>query len=314
MPYVPILAADDPISHVVDHQLLGWYVSNTTVMLFLSALITFLLMRYAAARIMTGKGGSLDDYRAKGVVANLIEAICLFLRNDVFKPVLGDQTDKFAPILWTLFWFILICNMMGLVPLLDLTATIGKVIGVPIGYGGHGIGGTATQSIYVTVTLAVIAFLYWNVIAIRKDWRAYLKHMTGGAPVYVWWIMIPVEIIGMLVKPAALAIRLFANMTGGHILLAVVLGFVGQVIVGMGTVGFAFAIIPLVGAVAIYLLEVLVGTIQAYIFTFLTCLFLGQLVVHEHDEHAEHEHDREEEALGVVASPLPVPGGTGSMR
>lgn len=300
----PILAADDPIAHVVDHELFGWVISNFTVMLFLSATITFLLMRYAAKRIVTGQGKTVDDFKAEGIVANLVESICLFLRNDVFKPVLGDQTDKFAPMLWTLFWFILVCNLMGLVPLLDLTALMGL-------NGGHGIGGTATQSIWVTATLAIIAFVFWTTTALLKDWKGYFAHLTGGAPIYMAPIMVPVEIIGMIVKPVSLAIRLFANMTAGHVILAVMLGLVKQTIVALGTVGLGVAIIPLLASTAIYVLEMLVALIQAYIFTFLTCLFLGQLVVHEHDEHEEHEMDRQEEKLGPVASPLPVPAGAG---
>src|SRR5690606_25730296 len=147
------------------------------------------------------------------------EAICLYLRNEVFKPVLGEDTDKYTPMLWTLFWFILVCNLVGLIPFLDLTAAFG------INH-GHGIGGTATQSIWVTAALAAIAFLYWNGTAILKDPKGWALHMTGGAPIYMWWCMIPVEIMGMFVKPVALALRLFANMTGGHIIIAVLLSFV----------------------------------------------------------------------------------------
>ena len=151
-----------------------------------------------------------------------------------------------------------------------------------------GIGGPATQSIWVTGTLAAIAFLWFNGTAILKDPIGFIKHLTAGAPVYMWPIMIPVEIIGTFVKPVALALRLFANMTGGHIIVATLLGFVVTLSTGLGGIaGHGFAILPLVGTVAIYFLEVLVAFIQAYIFTFLTGLFLSQLVVHAHEEHAE---------------------------
>ena len=107
----------------------------------------------------------------------------------------------------------------------------------------------------------------------------------------MWPIMIPVEILGYLIKPFALAIRLFANMTGGHLVLAVLLSFVPALLEGLGVAGYPLAIIPLLGATGINLLEVLVACIQAYIFTFLTCLFLGQLVVHDHGDHdTAHEH------------------------
>jgi len=105
----------------------------------------------------------------------------------------------------------------------------------------------------------------------------------------MWVIMVPVEIMGTFIKPFALAIRLFANMTGGHLVIAVFLSFIGPMIAAMGPKGYGFAVIPMLGAMAINMLEILVALIQAYIFTFLTCLFLGQLVVHEHEEHHEHE-------------------------
>ncbi len=299
------LAANDPVLHVIDKPLLTgelfgqqvWFVSNVTVMLVLGAIATALLIIPAARRIRTGSARTLEDFRAAGTQANLVEALCLYLRNEVFKPVLGEQTDKFAPMLWTFFFYILVCNLLGLVPLLDVTYAVGKLAGVKEigGHEWHGIGGTATQSIWVTATLAIIAFLFWNGVAIVKDPIGYLKHLTAGAPWFMWPIMVPVEIIGMVVKPFALTLRLFANMTGGHIIIAVLLSFVPALVNAMGPTGYGLAILPLLGAVAINMLEILVAFIQAYIFTFLTCLFLGQLVVHEHEEHHEegHGHDHE---------------------
>ncbi len=295
MDLIPILAAGSPVAHVVDSSIYDqWYVSNVTVMLVVAALVTSLLVIPAARRIATGKTGrTADDFRAQGTLANLVESVCVYLRNDVFKPVLQDQTDRFTPILWTFFWFILVCNLLGLVPLKDLT---GGLFGINH---GHGIGGTATQSIWVTAALASISFLFYNITAFIKSPLGYLKHLTGGAPAYMWILMVPVEILGTFIKPFALAIRLFANMTGGHLVLAVFLSFVPVVIQALGPVGYGLAIAPMLGAFAINMLEILVGFIQAYIFTFLTCLFLGQLVVHEHEEHEEHHdenHGHEEKA------------------
>lgn len=292
MSWVLTLAAS-PVAHVTDKPLLEmqvgsmnlWVISNVTVMLVLGAIVTCLLIIPAAKRIQTGQSRSLDDFRAQGTIANLVESVCVYLRDEVFRGVLGDQTDRFTPILWTFFWYILICNLLGLIPFLDITAMLGW------GYHGHGIGGTATQSIWVTGALATVSFLFYNTTALMKDPVGYLKHLTGGAPVFMWPIMVPVEIMGTFIKPFALAIRLFANMTGGHLVIAVLLSFVGPVINALGTAGFAVAGISVLGAAAINFLEILVGFIQAYIFTFLTCLFLGQLVVHEHEEHEEgHEH------------------------
>ena len=289
----PTLAAGlaDPLGHVVDHSLPGmnWVISNATIMLVLSAIVTALVIIPAARRIATGPARTLDDLRAKGVFANLIETICVYLRDLVFRPVLHDQTDRFAPMLWTFFFFILFCNLLGLVPLIDLSLLVAKLTGYK-NPEFHGIGGTATQSIWVTGALAVVAFLFYNGVAIAKDPIGWARHMTGGAPWFMWPIMIPVEIIGMFVKPFALALRLFANMTGGHIIIAVLLGFTAALVDNLGAVGYGMSIIPILGATAIYILEVVVALIQAFIFTFLTCLFLGQLVVHHHDDHGHSDH------------------------
>lgn len=290
-----VLAAANPLDHVVDKPLVPsgdlpligvqWLISNATVMLLLAGILTALIMIYAARRIATGKRGTLDDFRAMGAGANLIEIVCLYLRDSIFRPVLGQYTDKYTPTLWTFFWFILMCNLLGLLPLADLTSLFGW------GYHGHGIGGTATQSIWVTGGLAVSAFVFYTGIALAKDPVGYFKHLTAGAPPAIWIIMIPVEILGTLIKPFALALRLFANMTGGHILLAVLLGFIPKLI-EWHVSGFGLAILPMIGTVLIYMLEILVAFIQAFVFTFLTCVFLGQLVVHDTphgDEEMGHE-------------------------
>ncbi len=287
-PDVTSLAAASPIAHVVDKPFVGWWVSNATVMLILASILTIWVMVTAAKRIATGNTGrSVDDFRAQGMLANFVEAICLYLRDGIFRPMLGEETDRFTPILWTFFWFILFCNLLGLVPLLDITAMLG------INH-GHGVGGTATQSIWVTGALALVAFLFYTGVALKRDAIGYFKHLTVGAPWYMWPIIVPVEILGTFIKPFALALRLFANMTGGHVLLAALFGFVGSLAAGLGTVGLGVGVFPLLGAVAIYMLEILVAFIQAFIFAFLTGLFLALLVAHEDHEHGE-SHGLQEE-------------------
>jgi len=300
----PLLAAMDPVAHVIDSQLIGWVFSNASLMLFLSAGLTAAVLIPAAKRIATGPGGSIDDLRAKGLLANFVEAICLYLRDEIFKPILKDQTDRFMPILWTFFWFILFCNLLGLVPLKDLTGGL-------FGWNhGHGIGGTATQSIWVTGALAVASGLIYNVRGFMDDPKAYVAHLTAGAPWPMWPLIVPLELVSnVVIKPFALAVRLFANMTGGHVLLAALFAFVGALAENMQGVGLAIGIVPLLGAVAINLLEVLVALIQAFIFTFLTGLFLASFVVHEHhgDEHHDHGHesfhDKVEEVREEMADP-----------
>jgi F-type H+-transporting ATPase subunit a len=302
------VAASNPVGHVTDKPIYGqWYVSNVTLMLLLSGVLTAWLIIPAAKKIATGRteghaagGRSLDDFRTQGVLANLVETVCVYLRDQVFRPLLGEQTDRFTPMLWTFFWFILINNLLGLVPFVDITALFFLNAEIQDGQAtGHyyGFGGTATQSIWVTGTLAAISATWFNGIALMKDPKGYFLHMTGGAPVFMWPIMLIVEFIGTLVKPFALALRLFANMTGGHIIVATLLGFFVQLSQWKAGVGHAMALIPLLGTIAVYMLELLVAFIQAYIFTFLSCLFLSQLVVHHgHDEHHAHEEGHGHEA------------------
>lgn len=301
MTWLNILAAANPVDHIIDHPIGGQMkFSNVSLMLSVSALITLLIVVPAARRIQTGSSRSLEDFRTQGVMANLVEVICLYLRNEVFKPLLHDKTDRYIGILWTFFWFILVCNVMGLVPLIDLTSLVGHLTGIEVlGNHGHGYGGTATQSIWVTGALALVAFLLINLAGLATDPVGYFKHWTGGAPWYMWPIIIPVEFAGVFVKPVALALRLFANMSGGHIMLAVLFSFVPALIKALGAAGYAVALVPLAGATAIYMLEVLVAFIQAFIFTFLTGMFLGQLVAHGHDDHGhDHDHASGHEAHG----------------
>ncbi len=288
-----VLAASNPLEHVIDQPIFGWWFSNVTLMLIVSGVVAMLGLTLAAGRIRTGTTRSLDDYRTQGIWANLVETVCVYLRNEVFRPVLGKDTDRFTPLLWTLFWFILICNFFGLVPLKDLT---GGLLGLNH---GHGFGGTATQSIWVTGALALVAFVLINGVALARDPVGYFKHLTGGAPAYIWPILVPVEILGIFVKPFALCMRLFANMTGGHVVVAVMLMFIKMMVDatwgqggGMTALGIGGSILPFVAMIGIYFLEIVVAVIQAFVFTFLTCLFLGQLIHHEHD--TSHDNDPNE--------------------
>lgn len=283
-----VLAADNPLLHVIDQPIWEkggiWIISNVTLMLILSGVVAIVGLIAAAKRIHTGQARTVDDYRTQGIWANLVETICVYLRNEVFRPVLGKDTDRFTPLLWTFFWFILICNLFGLVPIKDFTGGILRL------NHGHGYGGTATQSIFVTAALALVAFALINGVALARDPIGYFKHLTGGAPAYIWPIMVPVEILSIFVKPFALAMRLFANMTGGHVVVAVMLMFIKMMVDGglekggaFTAVGFAGSILPFLATIGIYFLEIVVGVIQAFVFTFLTCLFLGQLIHHEHE-------------------------------
>src|SRR5262249_3867748 len=137
---------------------------------------------------------------------NFFEVIMLFVRDEVVRPFLGHNTERFIPVLWTFFFFILFCNLLGLVPGMA----------------------TATGQFYVTGTLAFTAFIWWHACGIMEQGPvAYFKNIVPpGLP---WWLIVPmffIETVGHIVKPFALMIRLWANMTGGHAVLYSFLGFV----------------------------------------------------------------------------------------
>src|SRR5688572_13591788 len=120
-----ILAADNPLTHVIDKPLVEaggiWIISDVTIMLVLIGVVLTLTMIAAAKRIRTGSSRTADDYRTKGIWANMVEATNLYLRNDVLRPILGKHTDRVTPLLWAFFWFILLGNLFGLIPLRDST-------------------------------------------------------------------------------------------------------------------------------------------------------------------------------------------------
>jgi F-type H+-transporting ATPase subunit a len=198
------------------------------------------------------------------------------------------------PFLWTIFFFILFNNLLGLVPLLDIQHLFSKNL-----RDSHSayIGGTATQNIAVTAVLAILSFLVVNIAGIRElGIKGYFGHMTGGAPIFVAPLIFVLELIGTFIKPVALAIRLFANMTAGHILMAVLFGFAAtgvSLLSKSPLLGGGITLASFLGAVAINLLELFVAVLQAFVFMFLTAVFISQLS-HHHDEHEHHgEHDHE---------------------
>ena len=194
---------------------------------------------------------------------NMIELLVVFIRDEVLVPSMGDRyARKLLPYFLTVFFFILICNLIGLVPY----------------------SATATGNISVTTGLAILSFILIQAVAIKEAGiGGWLKHLTGGVHPAMWPIMIPVEILGLFTKPFALAVRLFANMTAGHI---VILSLLGLIFI-FENAGVALLSVPF--SLFIFLLEILVAFIQAYVFTMLTATFVGLGVHsdHEEEEHAE---------------------------
>ncbi|MDX9910194.1 MAG: F0F1 ATP synthase subunit A [Phycisphaerales bacterium] len=289
-----MLAAANPVDHVVNHSFSGWFTMHIGQLILGAVLVIWVLM-WAAKRIATGPASLGNErYITKNPFAQMVEVICVYLRENTVRPLLHERTDKFMPFLWTLFWFILINNALGLVPILDFIHLVSPSLRAE-----HRsfLGGTATQNLAVTGALAFIAAMVINIAGIKElGIGGYLKHLTGGAPAYIWPILVPVEVLGTFIKPVALALRLFANMTAGHILVATLFMFVGMSIAtGNPALYGPITLASAVSAIAIYFLELFVAFLQAFVFMFLTTVFISQLS--HHGDH-EHEHDHAHDHAG----------------
>ena len=232
------------------------------VFLFISALLVFLTMWVAGRRLERQRAG---DIAPKGF-ANAIEAMVLFVRNDIAIANIGHDGVKFAPYIMSLFFFILYANLLGLIPF----------------------GSTATGNLAVTASLAILSFLTIEISGMLKLGAAgYLRTifprvpgLPGPGAVVMSVAMAPIEILGKLVKPFALAVRLFGNMTAGHF---VILSLFGVIFLFGHLDGWNIGIGLLTAALVlgIMLLEIFVAFLQAYVFALLTSVFIG-LMQHEH--------------------------------
>ena len=231
-------------------------ISKHVVFEFLAALLLIWVALAVAARYKKGIGRRTAP---KGVLQNMMEVIVLFIRDEVARPNIGKKHQRFLPYLLTVFMFILFCNLLGLLPF----------------------GATATANITVTATLAIFTFLMTHLYASKDYWQHIF--WPPGIPTIVRPILVPVEILGMFTKPFALAIRLFANMTAGHLVIVTLIGLIFILAGIFGTAaGLGTAVISVSLALFIYLLELLVAFIQAYVFTMLSAIFIGMAVQEHH--------------------------------
>ncbi len=291
------LAMANPVGHVVNHGFLKledgtWIWSSAQTNMVIATILIVVLGLWAASKIGTGpESDGHDRYVTKNIFAHMIEVICVYLRDQVIEPLLHERTARYMPFLLALFFFILLNNLLGLIPLLDAAHLL-----VPAWKADHlsPIGGTATQSIWVTGALALVAGIAINVAGIKElGLGGYIKHLTADAPVFVWPIIIPIELAGIAIKPVALAIRLFANMTAGHILMATLFGFVAMGLKAGILFGTIIVGASVIGAIAVSFLELFVAFLQAFVFMFLTVVFIS-LLSHHHDHEEGHEMSREE--------------------
>ncbi|HED07974.1 MAG TPA: ATP synthase F0 subunit A [Ignavibacteria bacterium] len=191
-------------------------------------------------------------------LTNFFEIIIIFVRDEIVKPTIGKGYEFFLPFHLTVFFFVLLAGLFGLVPYSS----------------------TVTGNIAVTAALAGISFIAIQLGGIKSNgFFGYFKGLIpSGMPKWLLVIIIPLEILGLFTKPFALCIRLFANMIAGHV---VILSLIGLIFIFSA---FAYAVAPIsVGfSLFIYLLDILIILIQAYIFTMLTALFIGMAVHQEH--------------------------------
>jgi F-type H+-transporting ATPase subunit a len=218
------------------------------VFMWIAAILVFITFYAIAKRYKT----SLVPKR----LTNFFEVLIVFVRDEIAEPTIGKAYKAFLPFLLTMFFFILFGNFLGLIPF----------------------SATFTSNIAVTATLAIISFLMIQFGGIKQNgFFGYFKGLVPhGIPVLLLPLMVLVEVLGLFTKPFALAIRLFANMIAGHTVILALLGlifFMGTIFIAPVSVAFA---------IFIYLLEILVALIQAYIFTMLTSLFIGMAVHQEH--------------------------------
>ena len=258
-----MLAEESPLSHVVEYVLFRIgpiEFTNHMLMVLEAGLVLVVALPLIA--------------RQKGLVrrglGNLVEAICYFLREEVARRAIGEKADRYVKFLWTTFFFILTCNLLGMIPSSSLVTL------VSLGRFKH-YGGTATADIYVTGTLATITFVMVHVSGVREQgvWH-YVKNFIPHVPWPLVPLMYVLELVGAFVKPFALAIRLFANMVGGHLVLGALLGMAAA------AHSISIAGVTIAGCAVLSLLEILVAVLQAYIFTFLTALFIAQAIAPEH--------------------------------
>jgi F-type H+-transporting ATPase subunit a len=318
-----ILAAGElnPMAHAMDINVIGgshpiirategWTILGSPILtmhMLTMVLVAFLViwfLKLAAKSIETGPESEGNDrYLSKGRIGQLVEVIVLFLRDKAFKPLLGDDTNKFLPYLLTVFFFILFANVLGLVPILDIQHMLGLAWGDP-----HFaiIGGTITANLAVTVGLALIAFIIIQVHGLKSlGVKGWAEHFLGGAPVWLAPVMLPVELMGMIIKPAALAIRLFANMLAGATLIGTIMLFGMMAAQGVGWVVALGVTIPSIAfALFIMLLKLFVSLLQAFIFAFLTAVFLSQMSHHHEEGHHDEEHHPGRGAL--AGEPVPA--------
>ena len=243
----------DLLHHFELHPILGIHlfgidlsITKAVVMMWVACCLTFLLLVVGGRRAKIVPSG----------VQNFVEAVVDFLRTNLILQTLGEEGLVWFPFIATLFFFILFCNLLGLIP------------------GAF----TATSNINVTATLAIVVFFCTQAAGVYKHGVfGYLKKFVPkDIPIFIIPIMLPIEIVSQLAKPFSLAVRLFANMLAGH---GVILVFLFMIIMFKSWI---IAVVPLIGVVVMSAFEIFVALIQAYIFSILAAMYIAEAVQEAH--------------------------------
>jgi F-type H+-transporting ATPase subunit a len=269
--------SDNPLSHVIDHDTieLPWFNPPAfSVELDLPRVLgvqitRFMVMELVVAALLMAilipvvRHIARTPY-SRGWFMNMFEAILLFIRDEVARPSIGGHgADRFLPYLWTAFFFVLFSNLLGMIP------------------GGA----STTANVNVTGVLALMTFGIVVTAGMRESgvagfWLAIVPHLDVPKLLkpFLWGLMFFIEIVGLLIRHSVLAIRLFANMFAGHMVLSVILGFI---LMANGWLFYMVMPFSVAGVIALSFLELLVAFLQAYIFTFLSAMFIGA-ALHPH--------------------------------
>lgn len=248
----------DKQGHVYESGLLDLSIKKVVVGLFVTVIVLLIVFLRAAKMAVRD-----PKSEPKGILS-FVEPLIVFVKDDIAASAIGEKHTRFLPYLLTIFFFIFFTNLFGLIPIPPFGANV-------------------TGNISVTAALAFITFVITNVNGNRNYW----KHIFN-APGVPWWIKIPVplmpiiELIGVFTKPLILAIRLFANMTAGHIVL---LAFISLIFIFGAiapAVGLAVSPFSMLFSVFMILLDILVSFIQAFVFTLLSALYFGMAVEEHH--------------------------------
>jgi F-type H+-transporting ATPase subunit a len=275
---------DEPLLHLPTVLGIDLSVTKHVMMLWVVALVLFVIVTVAIRRYLK------QERLIPSGFMNALEAVVVFIRDEIVQPNVGHKWVKtWAPLLLTFAFFIFTANAIGLIPIFDVLGLLDHFV---LHTGEHSFvkqvmhgGTTATANYNVTAALATITF--GAIIVAGSKAHGVVKHWMNLVPHGLAWpiyiLLIPIEIMGMFVRPFALTMRLAANMTGGHIALLALLSLVflfaeiGGQAVGLG----AGVVMTLPLAIGISLLEVIVVLVQAYVFTLLTAVFVG-MAIHVH--------------------------------